>query len=132
MTMADFFSHYWWLMFPIFGMGMGVLGMLSSERRANAALKAIKAYVDQGKEPPPELLKLAASGGDTSGAQTPSSQQQSSGWTFIVFAAMAAGFGTGYYLVRAEDFAFAFLIVAIVMGVMALGALVMLLIGRRG
>lgn len=131
MTMADFFSHYWWLMFPIFGMGMGVLGMLSSERRSDAALKAIKAYVEQGKEPPSELLKLAANGSGVSGEHAPSSQQ-SSGWTFIVFAAMAAGFGTGYYLVRGEDFAFAFLIVAIVMGVMALGALVMLLIGRRG
>ncbi len=52
-------------------------------------------------------------------------------WTFVVFLALAAGFGTGYYFMRAESWSFAFLIVAVTMGVMAVGALLLLIFGRK-
>lgn len=125
--MEELFRDFWWLIFPVFGMGMGLLGMFSTERRSREVLDVIKSYVDQGKDPPPELLRLAAeSGAGKTGAASPSG----SSWSFVVFAALAAGFTAGWYVVRAETWAFAFLIVAITMGVMAIGALVILLTSR--
>ena len=114
MTLADF-HQYWWLIFPVFGMGMGFYGMVASDRRTRHTLDLIRTYVEQGKEPPPELLKLA-------------SDQE---WNLFTFAALAAGFGVGYWWVRGEDYAFAFLIVAVTMAVLALGGLVVLLLGRK-
>ena len=47
------------------------------------------------------------------------------------FLALSAGFGVGYWWVRAEEWAFAFLIVSVTMGVLAVGALVITLTRRR-
>lgn len=138
MNFAEFFAAYWWLMFPIFGMVMAFQGMNQSEKRTRRTLDLIRSYVEQGKEPPPELLKLAQKTdedwdmgfGDESG-RTSSGSKNSGAWTFVIFAALAAGFGTGYWWIRAEDYAFPFLIVAVTMGVLALGALIILIFGRK-
>jgi hypothetical protein len=128
-SLTDLFVSFWWLIFPIFGMAMGFWGMISSERRSARVLDLIKSYVDQGKEPPAELLKLATSDEEFV-ANSPAGRRQNNSWSFVVFAALAAGFGVGYYFVRAEDYAFAFLIVAVVMAVMAVGALFIVLTSR--
>lgn len=129
MSFTDLFVSFWWLIFPVFGMAMGFWGMISSERRSARVLDLIKSYVDQGKEPPAELLKLATSDEELV-ANSPTGRRQNNSWSFVVFAALAAGFGVGYYFVRAEDYAFAFLIVAVVMAVMAVGALFIVLTSR--
>lgn len=129
MSFGEFLSHYWWLIFPIFGMVMAILGMGHSERRAKSAMDVIKSYVDQGKEPPPELVRLAAQGDD---ARDPSAPTSSRAWSFIVFTALAAGLGAGWYFVQGEDWAWALVIGGVVMGVMAVGALLVLMFGRRG
>jgi hypothetical protein len=52
------FVSFWWLIFPI---GWGFAGMMRaflSHKRAQQALDVIKAYADQGKEIPPELLDV--------------------------------------------------------------------------
>lgn len=126
MTFADFFAHYWWLMFPVFGMVMAVMGMFQSERQQRTMIDLIKSYTDQGKEPPPELLKLASQSLQAEAQKPASANSGDRAWSFIVFAALAAGFGTGYYFIRAEEWSWAFLIVAVTMGVMALGALILL------
>lgn len=131
MTFADFFHDFWWLMFPLFGMLMAVMGMFQDDRRSQKTIDLIKAYVDQGKDPPAELLKLAAQDADSAAWRSSRENANSRAWSFIVFAALSAGLGTGYYFVRAEDWAFAFLIGAVATGVMALGALVLLFTGRR-
>jgi hypothetical protein len=137
-TFAEFLANYWWLMFPVFGMVMAFQGMNQSERRSRRTLDLIRSYVEQGKEPPPELLNLAQKsdddwdmglGADAGG--TSHGSKNSGAWTFVIFAALAAGFGTGYWWVRGEDYAFPFLIVAVTMGVLALGALVILIFGRK-
>lgn len=131
MTFWEFFHDYWWLIFPLFGLVMAVWGMVSYESRNKQVMNLIKSYVDQGKDPPAELLKLAAEGSDYS-AKTPQSRgEHRNAWTFITFAAMAAGFTTGWWFVRGEDFAFPFLIVAVVMGVLAVGALFILVFARK-
>lgn len=123
----ELFRDYWWLIFPIFGMGMAFWGMISSERRTRNVLDLIKTYADQGKEPPAELLRLATQEAETTQAQ----QRQSNGWTFVVFAALSAGFGVGWYMVQGQDYAFAFLIVAVTMAVLAVGSLLILLMSRK-
>lgn len=130
MSFTSFFAAYWWLMFPIFGMLMALVGMFQDDRRSAKTMELIKSYVDQGKEPPPELLKLATKDAD-SAAWRDTEGGQSRGWTFVVFLAVCAGLGTGYYFNRAEDWAWAFLIGAVVTGVMAVGALFILLFGRK-
>ena len=40
MTLADF-HQYWWLIFPVFGMGMGFYGMVASDRRTRHTLDLV-------------------------------------------------------------------------------------------
>lgn len=131
MNFEGFFRDFWWLMFPIFGMFMAVWGLAQSDRRTRNMIDLIRSYTDQGKEPPPELMRLATQSLDEFGVHSPKTEGRSSAWSFIVFTALAAGFGVGYWMVRGEGFAFAFLLVAVVMGVMAVGALLLLVLRRK-
>ncbi len=131
--MEELFRDFWWLMFPIFGMIMAGTGAFTSERRSRNVIDLIRTYTDRGQEPPPELLKLAAKDWDEEGNVTsPQSRTQSNGWSFFTFAALAAGFAVAYaFIQKAEDWAWIFLAVAAGMAVMAVGALVMLYLGRK-
>jgi hypothetical protein len=130
--MEDLFRQFWWLIFPLFGMAMGILGMFTSERRSRDVIALIRSYTDQGKEPPPELLKLAAKDWDEDGVPTsPQARAQGAGWTFFTFAALTAGFAVAYAFTRNEDWSWVFLAVAAGMGVFALGGLVMMFVGRK-
>ncbi len=57
--------------------------------------------------------------------------QNGNAWSFVVFAALSAGVAVGWGFVREQSFAFAFLIVAVTMGVLAIGALLILLLSRK-
>ena len=129
MNFEELFRDFWWLMFPIFGMGMGLWGMSSTERRNRDVMNVIRSYVDQGKEVPPELLRMAQS--DWEAPSRPPPPQQANLWTFFTFGAIAAGFAVGWWYIRAEEWAFAFLVVAVTFGVLALGALLITLTSRR-
>ena len=89
---TELFRAYWWLIFPIFGMIWGFWETLARERRARSLMDLIKSYVDQGKYPPKELLDFASHGMDD---EDKTSSRDSSSWSFIVFTALAAGFGYG-------------------------------------
>ncbi len=81
------FAHFFWLIFPIFGMAMGVIAMRQRHARANRTIDLIKSYADQGKDPPPELLAVLRDP-DFAGRGNGSSL-----WVPIcLFAALAAGF----------------------------------------
>ena len=131
MNFESLFRDFWWLIFPIFGMCLAVWGMIQSDRRGRDMIGLIKSYTDQGKEPPPELLRLAAQTLDDGNAPNTSSRQNAGAWTFVVFSAMAVAFGTAWYMVQAENWSFVFLLVAVMMGIIALGALFILLFGRK-
>jgi hypothetical protein len=131
MSFEEFFRDFWWLMFPVFGMFIAVIGMFQAENRSRHVLTLIKSYVDQGKEPPPELLKMAQERSDYEMDVGVPSQRNSGSWRFVVFLALAAGFGVGYWWVHTEVWAFAFLIVAVTMGVLAIGSLIIALTSRR-
>lgn len=127
MTFADFLAGYWWLVFPLFGMAWGFADMVLGQRRSRAAMDLIKSYVDQGKEPPAELLKQASN----PDAIDTSTGPNDGAWTFVVFAALTAAAGAAYYFMQGEDWAHWLLVGAIFAGVMALGALLISVLGRK-
>jgi hypothetical protein len=57
--MGDLVRDFWWLAFPLAGMAMAGLTMMQTERRKRALLGMVKSYIDQGKEPPAELVRAA-------------------------------------------------------------------------
>ena len=130
MNFEELFRDFWWLLFPIFGMSMGLWGMSSSERRSREVMNLIRSYVDQGKEVPPELLRMAQSDWEAP-SRSPQPPQQANLWTFFTFAAIAAGFTVGWCYIRAEEWSFAFLVVAVTFAVLALGALIITITSRR-
>jgi len=88
------FSRFWWLIFPLFWMIWAIGWSWSRHSRANRALDIIKSYADQGKDPPPELVKNLQGGMDSGCGPY--------GWRFsperrlhraFVFSALAIAFG---------------------------------------
>jgi hypothetical protein len=107
------FAHFFWLIFPIFGMAMGVMAMRQRHVRANRTIDLIKSYADRGKEPPPELL-AALRDPDFTGKGTGSSL-----WVPIcLFAALSAGFVMFALMTANGDMRHMvpFLFVALIMG----------------
>ena len=130
MDFEELFRDFWWLLFPIFGMGMGLWGMASTERRSRDVMNVIKSYIDQGKEVPPELLRMAQS--DWEAPSRASHQPQNSNlWSFFTFAAISAGFSVAWWYVQGQPWAIAFLVVAVTFGVLAVGALIIAITSRR-
>lgn len=60
--MEDIFRSYWWLMFPIGFFLDGAWERWLAYRRSRDHLDLIRTYADQGKEPPPELVKAIREG----------------------------------------------------------------------
>ena len=88
------FNRYWWLLFPLFWMVIGIIRLSLSHSHANRTLDIIKAYADQGKEPPPELMKNLQGGmdggcGPFGGRYSPESRLHRA----VVFTALAIAFG---------------------------------------
>ena len=50
------FSRFWWLIFPLFWMGVMVMAHWSRHNRANRALDIVKSYADQGKDNQPPVV----------------------------------------------------------------------------
>jgi hypothetical protein len=54
----NLFVGYWWLLFPLGFAIAGAVRVWLQHLQARDRLALIKSYVDQGKEPPPELLRV--------------------------------------------------------------------------
>jgi hypothetical protein len=52
------FSAYWWLLFPLGWAIFRLIRLVLEHKRAAQALELIKTYSDQGKEIPPDLVKV--------------------------------------------------------------------------
>lgn len=130
MNIAEFLHNFWWLIFPIFGMYMAIQGNSSNERRTRDVIGLIKSYTDQGKEPPPELMQSISKSLDAS-SDDAGDGKNAAAWTFVIFAALGAGFFMAWWLNQAEDVAWAFLSVAVTMCVLAAGSLIILMFGRK-
>lgn len=106
-TFATFVFSFWWLIFPVGGMLMGLFGMIGHYNHRKDALRILKSYADQGKEPPPALLDALRSDEDRAYGYYGYRRRYRGyrgryGWggfgPMVSFAALAAGFGYyGYY-----------------------------------
>jgi hypothetical protein len=92
MTFAEFFARYWWLMFPLFGMGMGVIGMITSFQHRQKKLDLLKSYADQGKEPPQFLLDALNDGDDDDYEHRRMRRGRRPWWGMAVFGPLALAF----------------------------------------
>lgn len=102
MDFNDLFTRFWWLIFPVGGMLMGLYAMISEFRHRSEKLNLLKTYVNQGKEPPKALLDALktdeASHDSFSGSPRRSDRRHGVWYQVVTFAALAAGLGYyGYY-----------------------------------
>ena len=54
--MEDLFREFFWLIFPIFGMGIAVFAIWMAHSSKRKTLDLLRIYAQQGKEPPQALL----------------------------------------------------------------------------
>lgn len=128
------FANFWWLLFPLgWGIG-GLIRLWLRHVRARQTLEVLKSYVDQGKEPPPELLKILQQ--DTSASQARRGEAlHRSGFLWIpvfLFGALSCGFVFMALGRNADhDNQNGLFFVAIVMAGLALGFLVANLLQKK-
>ena len=123
--MEDLFRQFWWLIFPVMGMVYGLVGTLQQQRAQTRTLDLLRTYAEQGKDPPPEVLKSLSQTGEPQNMLGVRQERLSGAWwTFFVFIALTGGFavGIGGFDNEARS---AFLVVTVVMGILAVGALIM-------
>jgi hypothetical protein len=131
------FTRYWWLIFPLFWMVMTLVWGWSRHARANRALDILKSYADQGKDPPPELMKTLQSS-DTSGWCGPrswrSSPERRLHRTFL-FGALAIAFAVLYFSHNSDDnwhhHGFGYLMPLVIFTALACSNLFSLILGPR-
>jgi len=133
----EIFQHFWWLIFPLFWMVAMVAAHWSRHRRANRVLDLVKSYVDQGKEPPPELLKVLQGpfGGPPENWRG-YRRRHCHGWVgAFIFAALAIWFASmafgGIPGLTWSHHQMGLVLVALILAALALGKLVGALTNRR-
>jgi len=128
--MEDLFRTYWWLIFPIWGIAMGTWHSFAQYRRQKGMLDLIRTYAQKGEQPPEALLAAltADEGGNQPGYGSPTHY-----WSlFGLFLVLAVGFGVGGYVYDFEGVGWPFGIVGLVMGAVAIWALInAFLLGRQ-
>lgn len=129
MGFEGLFVRFWWLIFPIFGMLMAFWGVAQSDRRSKRAMDVIKTYVEQGKEPPAELMDIAS--GDHPRGANPY-QRRSPAGRFVTFTALAIAAALASQLLHTDrETSNLMLIGAAFFGVLALGSFLMAFFGPR-
>jgi hypothetical protein len=141
----NLFSRFWWLIFPLFWMVMGLAWGWSRHARANRMLDILKSYADQGKDPPPELMKSLQAGGGWDGSRDGCGWGGGwGGWRYspqrllhrtFVFTALAIAFGILAFR-NGDDFGphqgYGLLIPFVIFVALALSSGLSLLFIRRG
>src|ERR1700761_3337371 len=56
--MVELFREFFWLIFPIFGMGIGAFSIWNEFSRQKKALEVLKVYAEKGTEPPESVLEV--------------------------------------------------------------------------
>jgi hypothetical protein len=145
-AVENFLFSFWWLIFPIMWFVFGFFGMFLRYRRHRDAMDLLKTYASQGKEPPAEVSKiLSGQSVDDANCNGWGGGYGYYGWRgrrygpywewrrVFIFASLAIGFGVAAYY--GEDWGVhgepAFIVVAAVMGCLAIGSLIFALMARR-
>ncbi|MBL0947414.1 hypothetical protein [Brevundimonas sp.] len=131
--MVDLFHSYWWLLFPMAWFVFGGFSSWLNYRKQRETLKLLKTYADKGQEPPESLLRVLDKpiDADNDGPGRPTNY-----WSlFGLFAVLAGGFGIAAYMPETFgidfDIRFPFTVVALVMGAVAVWALISAATTRR-
>jgi hypothetical protein len=146
MTATELFAAYWWLLFPLGAFIAMIFANFMAYQRRKAELDVLKSYIQQGKDPPPELSK--ALGGSSSQDAPPNDPYGMYGHPYygwggwrryhrygpygewrraISMGAISGGFYLAYRY-SSGDTGHAFLIVSIITGVIAAASLVFALL----
>lgn len=56
--MADLFRQFFWMIFPIFGMGFAAFAVWNEFSRQKKALEVLKVYAEKGTEPPESVVAV--------------------------------------------------------------------------
>ncbi|NOT39390.1 MAG: hypothetical protein HOP13_02750 [Alphaproteobacteria bacterium] len=129
MSFDDLFVRFWWLIFPLFGMIWAFVELTQSGRRSKQAMDVIKSLVEQGKDPPVELLDIAA--GDRSDNSSGWDRAQTPAAAVVVNTALAVGFGLASRFANNSNTQEVFFVLAAVFGVIALGFFFIAMFGPR-
>lgn len=124
--MEALFRDYWWLIFPIWGLGMGSWASFARFRRQRDALALIREYASKGEQPPQALLDMLTGDEGVRRPQAPAQYLSLVG----LFGVMAAGFGGVAWYYGFQGVGWPFGIVAVVMAAVAVWALLNALIIR--
>jgi hypothetical protein len=130
----SFLFHFWWLVFPLAWFVFAALWQVLAYLRSRDAMRAMSAWAAQGKEPPAELVRAAQ--GSSFGDCPPYGWRARRWWwggpyymwsRAISFAALAGGFAWAARRGVIPGASGAFEIVAMVMGAIAAGSLLLAL-----
>lgn len=133
--MEDLFRSYWWLIFPV---GYGLIAAYNSllnYLRQREMLRLIRTYAEKGQEPPESLLKALDRPLDAEaamwGAASGGGERPANYWSlFGLFAALSGGFIGAHYFTDMGRGTDAFLVVGMVMGAVAVWAVIAALTDR--
>lgn len=121
--MADIFSNYWWLLFPLgFFLAAGWSSYMRY-KRTQAKIELLKTYAAAGKEPPADLLASIDADDDDGGEAAQGSGQRSGGghaFLVVLFAGLGGVFAYAGYTGLIGGVGDEMYFVAMIMGVLAL------------
>lgn len=106
------FSAFWWLLFPL---GWGIAAMVGAflrHKRAQQALEVIQAFAQQGKEIPPDVLKVLQ--GPERAERSPKDRARRlmvMGFVLVAFSAAFAVFTIGNWLTEGDKDVYALVFV---------------------
>jgi hypothetical protein len=115
--MHDNAFQFWWLIFPLLGFGFAFWSIWLNHQRQKAAIDLLRTYASQGKDPPPELVKVLQSGDDFS---RPYPDWQNA----VLFGALAVAFGVWAYLQPGTRESVGLIFAAVVMAALLVNSLV--------
>jgi hypothetical protein len=84
--MIELFREFFWLIFPILGMGIAFVAVFGEFARQRRALEVLRVYAEKGTEPPPSVLAVLSRASAENKRRTPLA-------SFVFFLIMALGFG---------------------------------------
>jgi hypothetical protein len=121
--MEALFRDFWWLIFPVWGLGMGAWHSMAGYRRKKAVLDIVRTYAEKGEQPPEALL--AALGRDDEEYTHGFRRSPAHYWSLVaLFGVLAAGFGAAAWSYGFEGVGWPFGVVALVMAAVGVWALI--------
>jgi hypothetical protein len=83
--MIELFREFFWLIFPILGMGIAFVAVFGEFGRQKRALEVLRVYAEKGVEPPASVLAVLS--------RASSDKKRNPMASFMFFLVMAIGFG---------------------------------------